>query len=244
MVFLWICNFETTYQRIDFIIPFSIYFYIFKQGHFIEDMTHYTTVDTVKQKLRVEDTTIDDELEIYIDEVDGYINRKIRRKIGTQNEYGYEITLPLTDSTNPAITYDLRTIASDLVEAKFRLKTTNDETLWKQVTKELEEYLDQTFGWGESHDFRMVPQLSITPTFGAAGTVITLSGTGWKPRGQIYIKTREGALPITTPEIPLTDEKGDWSAVTITVDATTTRGSIEIIAHDKINHASLNFSVT
>jgi len=46
-------------------------------------MTHYTTVDTVKQKLRVEDTSIDDELEIYIDEVDGYINRKIRRKIGT-----------------------------------------------------------------------------------------------------------------------------------------------------------------
>ena len=51
---------------------------------------HYTTVDTVKQKLRVEDTTIDNELEIYIDEVDGYINRKIRRKIGTFNEYGYE----------------------------------------------------------------------------------------------------------------------------------------------------------
>jgi len=209
---------------------------------------HYTTVDTVKQKLRVEDTTIDDELEIYIDEVDGYINRKIRRKIGTFNEYGYEITLPLTESTNPAITYDLRTIASDLVEAKFRLKTTNDETLWKQVTKELEEYLDETFGWGESHDFRMVPQLTITPTTGAAGTVITLSGTGWKPRGQIYVKSMDangaGALVDTTPAIPLADEKGDWSAVTITVTAGTGRGSIEILAHDTINHASINFSVT
>ena len=209
---------------------------------------HYTTVDTVKQKLRVEDTTIDDELEIYIDEVDGYINRKIRRKIGTFNEYGYEITLPLTESTNPAITYDLRTIASDLVEAKFRLKTTNDETLWKQVTKELDEYLDETFGWGESHDFRMVPQLTITPTTGAAGTVITLSGTGWKPRGQIYVKSMDangaGALVDTTPAIPLADEKGDWSAVTITVTAGTGRGSIEILAHDTINHASINFSVT
>jgi hypothetical protein len=209
---------------------------------------HYTTVDTVKQKLRVEDTTIDNELEIYIDEVDGYINRKIRRKIGTFNEYGYEITLPLTESTNPAITYDLRTIASDLVEAKFRLKTTNDETLWKQSSKELDEYLDETFGWGESHDFRMVPQLTITPTTGAAGTVITLSGTGWKPRGQIYVKTVDGsgagALSTTTPAIPLADENGDWSAVTITVDAGTGRGSIEILAHDKINHAIENFSVT
>jgi hypothetical protein len=209
---------------------------------------HYTTVDTVKQKLRVEDTSIDDELEIYIDEVDGYINRKIRRKIGTFNEYGYEITLPLTESTNPAITYDLRTIASDLVEAKFRLKTTNDETLWKQVSKELDEYLDETFGWGESHDFRMVPQLTITPTTGAAGTVITLSGTGWKPRGQIYVKTMDGdgagALVDTTPEIPLADEKGDWSAVTMTVSNDTGRGSIEVLAHDKINHATVNFSVT
>jgi hypothetical protein len=209
---------------------------------------HYTTVDTVKQKLRVEDTSIDDELEIYIDEVDGYINRKIRRKIGTFNEYGYDITLPLTESTNPAITYDLRTIASDLVEAKFRLKTTNDETLWKQVSKELDEYLDETFGWGESHDYRMVPALTITPTTGAAGTVITLSGTGWKPRGQIYVKSVDGsgagALVDTTPEIPLTDENGDWSAVTITVSSGTGRGSIEILAHDKINHATSNFSVT
>jgi len=156
--------------------------------------------------------------------------------------------LPLTESTNPAITYDLRTIASDLVEAKFRLKTTNDETLWKQVTKELDEYLDETFGWGESHDFRMVPALTITPTTGAAGTVITLSGTGWKPRGQIYVKTVDGsgagALSTTTPAIPLSDENGDWSAVTITVDAGTGRGSIEVLAHDKINHATENFSVT
>jgi hypothetical protein len=209
---------------------------------------HYTTVDTVKQKLRVEDTSIDDELEIYIDEVDGYINRKIRKKIGTFNEYGYEITLPLTESTNPAITYDLRTIASDLVEAKFRLKTTNDETLWKQVSQELDTYLEETFGWGESHDFRMVPELTITPTTGGAGTVITLSGTGWKPRGQIYVKTVDGdgagALIDTTPAIPLADEKGDWSAVTMTVSADTGRGSIEVLAHDKINHASINFSVT
>ena len=109
-------------------------------------MPHYTTLDTIKQKLRVQDTTIDEELDIYIDEVDGYIDRKIRRKIGLNNEYGYRIQLPLTDTTNPAITYDLRTIAADLVEGKFRLKTTNDTTLWKTADEELDEYLDTAFG--------------------------------------------------------------------------------------------------
>ena len=38
-------------------------------------MAHYATLSMVKQRLRVEDTTLDDELSGYIDEIDTFINR-------------------------------------------------------------------------------------------------------------------------------------------------------------------------
>ena len=87
-------------------------------------MAHYATLSQVKQRLRVEDTTLDDELSGYIDEIDTYINRKLRMTLGFRNEYGDDISLPLTISTVPALTYDLNTIANDLVVGKFRHETT------------------------------------------------------------------------------------------------------------------------
>jgi hypothetical protein len=211
-------------------------------------MAHYTTLDTIKQKLRITDTSIDDELDIYIDEVDNYINRKIRRRIGEVNQYGYPIVLPLTDETQPAITYDLRSIAADLVEGKFRLKTTNDQILWQNADKELDEYIDTRFGWAEGNNLRLQPTLTISPTTGSAGSTVTLSGTGWKPRGEIYVKIVDNndnhQTMSTSPSAVLTDDSGNWSAVTITVPSTTSVSSIRVLVHDKVNSLSKNFTVT
>jgi len=77
-------------------------------------MTHYASLDMIKQKLRIEDNTIDDELNIYMDEIDAFINRELEAKFGAFTEYGYPIVLPLTDSTNPPVTFDLRQIAAGI----------------------------------------------------------------------------------------------------------------------------------
>ena len=211
-------------------------------------MAHYTTLDTVKQKLRIADTSIDTELDIYIDEVDAYIDRKIRATTGNTNEYGYPIVLPLTDSTNPPITYDLKQIAADLVEGKFRLKTTNENTLWETADKELEEYLVNTFGWAESHNLRINPQLTLDPTAVSAGSTVSLSGTGWKPRGQLYVRMVAGnntaQTMSTSPSIILTDDDGNWSGYTITIPTSATTSSYTILVHDKVNTVKRNIVVT
>lgn len=211
-------------------------------------MPHYTTLDTIKQKLRVQDTTIDEELDIYIDEVDGYIDRKIRRKIGVNNEYGYTIQLPLTESTDPAITYDLRTIAADLVEGKFRLKTTNDVTLWKTADEALEEYLDTAFGWAESHQLRMNPTLTLSPTTGIAGSTLNISGTGWAPRIEITVRLIDNnnaySTLDTTPADVLTDDTGAWTGVSVTIPADNPVSSIKVLCTDKFNSVRRNFTVT
>ena len=211
-------------------------------------MTHYTTLDTIKHKLRVQDTSIDEELDIYIDEVDGYIDRKIRRKIGLNNEYGYNIQLPLTDSTDPPITYDLRTIAADLVEGKFRLKTTNDVTLWKTADEELDEYLDTAFGWAEGHLLRMNPVLTLSTTTGVAGSTLNLSGTGWAPRSQIAIRIIDNNNSYntmnTSPAVILTNDSGTWSGSSIIIPIATPVSCIKILAYDKFNSIRKNFTVT
>ena len=146
-------------------------------------MTHYASLDMIKQKLRIEDSTIDDELNIYMDEIDAFINRELEAKFGSKTEYEYPIVLPLTDTTNPPVTFDLRQIAADLVEGKFRYKTTNDKTLWDFAKEALANYLDKSFGWTEGHRFRRYPDITITPTNGAAAATITLTGSRFNPRG-------------------------------------------------------------
>ena len=102
-------------------------------------MAHYASLTIVKQRLRVEDSSLDDEISDYVDEIDTYVNRKLRRKLGYKNEYGDDIVLPLTPETLPALTFDLNTIANDLVVGKFRHETTADDALWKKADEELEE---------------------------------------------------------------------------------------------------------
>lgn len=211
-------------------------------------MSHYASLDMVKQKLRVEDKTIDDELNIYLDEVDSFINRELRAKFGETTEYGYKVSLPLTEDTNPALTFDLRQIAADLVEGKFRLKTTDDDKLWNKARESLEIYLVKSFGWTSGHAYRRYPSITLTPDTGSAGTTMTLTGTSFKPRGKLEVKLIDengsGAIQTTTPEVVLTDANGDFSAVTFATGSDEAIGSYVVLVHDKVNHAKLNFTVT
>jgi hypothetical protein len=211
-------------------------------------MTHYASLDMIKQKLRIEDSTIDDELNIYMDEVDALINRELRVKFGPRTEYDYPIVLPLTDTTNPPVTFDLRQIAADLVEGKFRFKTGNDDSLWKMAVESLANYMEKSFGWTEGHKFRRYPDITISPTNGVAGSTITMTGSNWKPRGKITVKivdeSGNGQLSETTPETVLTDDNGAFTGITFATSSTEDIGSYVILATDKINHAKRNFTVT
>ena len=147
----------------------------------------YASLSIIKQRLRVEDTTLDDELEGYIDEIQAYLNRKLQDKIGFVNEYGDEIVFPLTEDTLPPITFELNTLANDLVVGKFRFETTNDEAPWTHAKKNLEEYLEEHYGWSESGKYKMKPTISFTPTSGSAGATITISGTEFGVRNKVNI---------------------------------------------------------
>ena len=210
----------------------------------------YASLVMVKEKLRIPatDSTIDDELNIYIDEVDVYIDRILKERFGSEDEYGYPITLPLTESTRPALTFTLKVVASDLVEGKFRLKTTEEISLWMEANAQLEKYILETYGWNEGGKFKRTPSITITPTNGSAGSTITMTGTDFKPRGEISIKIVDengnGVAQTTSPAVVLTDDNGDFNSVTFATATTDTIGSYEIVAHDKINHSRRNFTVT
>jgi len=213
-------------------------------------MSHYASLSMVKEKLRIpaSDSSIDDELNIYIDEVDAYIDRILLERFGKTDEYGYSISLPLTSSTRPALTFSLKVVASDLVEGKFRLKTTEENALWMEANQQLEKYILETFGWNEGHGFRRDPTITISPTNGSAGSTITMTGKDFKPRGEISIKIVDkngnGVAQTTSPAVVLTDDNGDFSGVTFATATTDAVGSYEIVAHDKVNHVIRNFTVT
>lgn len=190
-------------------------------------MAHYATLTIVKQRLRVEDSSLDDELSDYIDEIDTYVNRKLRRKLGHKNEYGDEIVLPLTTETIPALTFDLNTISNDLVIGKFRHETTADDALWKKADEELEEFLTETYGWATSSAFKMNPQLTFTPTSGSANATVTVSGSefGIRNKLKVYFNGQEMA---TSPDPLVADDKGSFSDTTFTIPAGTTAGTFEL----------------
>ena len=104
-------------------------------------MSYYAEYDTVKTKMRVPDDSLKDELMIYIQEVEEVINNRLRQRLGSRDVKGRDITLPLTTSTVPAIDEELKTIAHDMVEGKFRLKTSEKDLLWNTAIKNLENYI-------------------------------------------------------------------------------------------------------
>ena len=190
-------------------------------------MAHYATLSMVKQRLRVEDTSLDDELEGYIDEIDTYVNRKLRKVLGFKNEYGDDIALPLTTTTIPKLTYDLNTIANDLVVGKFRHETTADADLWKKADSELEEYLANEFGWSESGSYRLNPNITFTPTSGSASATVTVSGSefGVRNKLKVYFNGQEMA---TSPDPVITGDIGSFSSATFTIPAETGVGTYEL----------------
>ena len=190
-------------------------------------MAHYATLSQVKQRLRVEDTTLDDELSGYIDEIDTYINRKLRMTLGFRNEYGDDISLPITISTVPALTYDLNTIANDLVVGKFRHETTADAELWKKADSELEEFLTNQFGWGESGSFKMNPSITFTPTSGNASATVTISGSEFGIRNKLKVYFN-GEEMVTSPDPLITGDIGSFSSATFTIPSGVTTGTYEL----------------
>ena len=135
-----------------------------------------------------------------------------------------------------------------MVEGKFRYKTTNDKALWETAKESLVHYLDKSFGWTEGHKFRRYPDITITPTNGAAGITITLTGARFKPRGEVTVKIVDengaGSVQTTSPTVVLTDDNGDFSGVTFATSSSEAIGSYIILAHDKVNTAKRNFTVT
>jgi hypothetical protein len=90
----------------------------------------YTEYDSIKTKLRVEDDSMRDEIELYMQEIDDLIDNRLRAKLGSKNIYGQEITLPLSHNTIPAIPLELKAIANNLVVAKIRFQNSEKPMLW------------------------------------------------------------------------------------------------------------------
>jgi len=157
------------------------------------------------------------------------MNRNIKNRLGDFNVYGDPIQIPLTETTVPAVSEDLKQIANDLVEGKFRLKTTNDEVLWQEAQRELAEFIDRNYGWVENRGFRVQPAITITPLFGAPSTVVTIGGTQFAINQVVTILV--GKLTVDTiPTTVVADSVGAFSGVTFTISSTATSpGSEEIV---------------
>ena len=194
-------------------------------------MGYYAEYDTIKKKMRIPDDSLKDELQIYITEVEELIDNRLRNRLGSFDEKGREITLPLTTSTKPAIDNELKAIAHDMVEGKFRLKTSEKPMLWDSAIKAFDNYLDRRFGWASAEPYRVKPTISISPTSGSAGTTITVSGDDFVPSATITI-TIGGSEADTTPTSVVSDSDGSFSSVTFAVPSTFSAGVYQVKCHD------------
>jgi hypothetical protein len=121
----------------------------------------------------------------------------------------------------------LNTIANDLVVGKFRFETTNDEVLWNHARKELEEYLDEEFGWSESGSLKMKPSISFTPTDGNASATVTVSGEQFGIRNKVKVYF-DGQEMTTSPDPVVTNDKGNFSSTTFTIPSGQSAGTYDV----------------
>lgn len=176
----------------------------------------YSEYDVLKVKMRIPDDSLKDELLIYMDEIDDLIDNRLRAKLGEVDSNGNTIILPLTVSTVPSVDREIKAIAIDMVEGKFRLKTSEKTLLWDTSVKSLENYIERRFGWTMNGSFQVNPTLTITPTSGIVGSTVTVSGTQWIPNANIKI-TFSGLVVSTTPTIVTSNSLGEFTGVTFTV---------------------------
>jgi len=106
-------------------------------------MPHYALLDNVKIKLRLKDAdeTLSEEIEQYLTDVDGWINRKLRNWLGFTDIHGNPIVIPVTEDTNIPVDDDLIQNATDLSIGKFRKEQNNEEKLWDNAKENFESYL-------------------------------------------------------------------------------------------------------
>ena len=194
-------------------------------------MSYYAEYDTVKTKMRVPDDSLKDELMIYIQEVEDVINNRLRQRLGSRDSKGRDITLPLTTATIPAIDEELKAIAHDMVEGKFRLKTSEKPMLWDASIKSLDDYLVKRFGWALGTPFRITPTITASPLSGSTGATVTVSGSNFIPTATIRL-TFGGLEPTTSPATIVTDSTGSFSSATFTVPTSFSAGVYQIKCDD------------
>jgi len=205
-------------------------------------MGDYSEYDSIKLKMRIPDDTLKEEIVLYIQEVDDLINNRIRNKVGTVDFNGTDIVLPLSTETEPEIDEEIKAIAADMVEGKFRIKTAEKPLLWDTSVKNLDNYLDRRFGWTRDIRFRQFPQISATPLVGPVGTLVVLEGMQWRPNSDITIRF-DGQEVETVPTLIVSDTEGEFSGVTFTVPQTPD-GGIEVKITDGLNGKEIRFQVT
>ena len=188
-------------------------------------MATYSEYDVLKVKMRIPDDSLKDELLIYMDEIDDLIDNRLRAKLGEIDSNGNNITLPLTTATIPQVDQEIKAIAIDMVEGKFRLKTSEKTLLWDTAVKSLENYIERRFGWTINSSYQINPTLTISPTSGVVGTTVTIGGTQWIPNATLSIKFG-GFAVTTTPSTVVSDEYGEFSGVTFPVPNNSTGGFI------------------
>jgi len=90
-------------------------------------------------------------------------------------------------------------------------------------------------------DFTVEPALTLTPASGAAGTGITVGGTGFRSTRSITV-TFNGTEVATTPATFKSDSEGSFSAV-FTIPAVV-NGTYKVEASDGTNEADANLAVS
>lgn len=203
----------------------------------------YTEYDTIKIKLRIEDDSMKDEIQIYRQEIDDLVDNRIRAKIGSVNVYGEDIILPLTEDTIPSIPLELKAIANDLVVAKIRLVNSEKPLLWDSAVKVLDNYLERVYGWARDVAFQPERTLTRTPASGIIGATITIGVTNYAPTAKLTI-IFDSSTPATTPTPVITDSTGVVSGVTFDVPANQPDGSYNIKVSDSFGGKLVRFQVT
>ena len=203
----------------------------------------YTEYDTIKIKLRIEDDSMKDEIQIYRQEIDDLVDNRIRAKLGSVNVYGEDIILPLTEDTIPSIPLELKAIANDLVVAKIRLVNSEKPLLWDSAVKVLDNYLERVYGWARDVAFQPERTLTRSPASGIIGSTITIGVTNYAPTAKLII-IFDSTEPTTTPTPVITDSTGVVSGVTFNVPANQPDGSYNIKVSDSFGGKLVRFQVT